>query len=146
MRFSYDELTTREQAVAELALHAVAVAFGEEPRDILSTQRQEHIAVARQAAYWLMRKSIEMPYSHIGCVFDGQEGKGIDHGAVVHGVKRMNDILVIDWRTGSKNARTRAKVEKAIRIFKEMKQARTAEDEKRLRQSAQVEAERLNAA
>jgi hypothetical protein len=43
MRFSYDELTTREQAVAELALHAVAVAFGEEPRDILSAQR--HIQV-----------------------------------------------------------------------------------------------------
>jgi chromosomal replication initiator protein len=76
---------------AERIEAAVADAFGVAPRELRSKARQQRIVAARQAAMYLERELLKLPYAQIGARFAGR-----DHSTVIHAVRKLEERLQDD--------------------------------------------------
>ena len=68
----------------------VADAFGVSISDINGRGRRQPIATARQTCYYYARKHFGHPYQALGMMF------GRDHGAIMHGVKQVENLRDYD--------------------------------------------------
>ncbi len=94
-------------ALAETALHGsggapravtpakiealVAKAFGVSPQELRSRARRRPVVTARQAAMYLERELLQLPYSQIGGRFGGR-----DHSTVIHSLRSLEQRVVSD--------------------------------------------------
>tara|TARA_R110002020_G_scaffold111306_3_gene256924 strand:+ start:2393 stop:2782 length:390 start_codon:yes stop_codon:yes gene_type:complete len=89
------KITERERTLAKMAVVASSFAYGVEDHLIMKVPRgQERIAMARQTAYWLLRKS-GMKYESIAMLM----GKK-DHATPVYGCRHIESILELDVNDG----------------------------------------------
>lgn len=73
----------------------VSQAFGVSSTDLMSNKRQKHIAIARQAAFLLLRQHSYLSLAAIGELF------GRDHTTVLHGVNMAIERMARDARYAS---------------------------------------------
>ena len=66
---------------------AVASAFGLSPKQIMSRQRPDSIAIPRMAAMYIMRTTLGMTLESIGEFFKR------DHATAMHAIKRISSFL-----------------------------------------------------
>lgn len=59
--------------------------------ELLGTSRPEHIVRPRQIVYYLARRFTKMSYQAIGDILGGR-----DHGTVMHGDRRIKDLMSVD--------------------------------------------------
>ena len=88
-KLSQDELT-----YAKMAVVAASFAYGVEDHEILGNRKPERVAIARQTAYWILRKS-GMSFTDISEVM----GKKC-HASPIYGYKHIESILELDVKGG----------------------------------------------
>lgn len=69
-------------------LAAVASVSGFSVADLKGASRAQPLARVRQAAFYLVRKHRELPYPMIGRLCGGR-----NHATVMHGVRKVDDLL-----------------------------------------------------
>lgn len=92
----FDLITERKAAPAELPKieqiqRAIAVYFGISKLDLLSDRRTMDIARPRQIGMYLAKKLSLKSLPEIGRRFGGR-----DHTTILHGVRKIEDLLPID--------------------------------------------------
>ena len=74
----------------KMAAQAAGKAFEVDADDILGRRRTEPLVFARQTAYWLIKTGMGYTYCKVGRMFDR------DHGGIMHGVKKVKEVLELD--------------------------------------------------
>mgnify|MGYP004452903423 CR=1 FL=1 len=84
------EISKVDDDYLQMAAQAVAKAFEVDADDILGRRRTEPLVFARQTAYWLIKIGMGYTYCKVGRMFDR------DHGGIMHGIKRVKEVLELD--------------------------------------------------
>ena len=107
----------------KMAAQAVAKAFEVDADDILGRRRTEPLVFARQTAYWLVKQGMGYTFCHTGRMFSR------DHGGIMHGVKKVEEVLELDLTCKHTNGSWADNVRKSRenfiefdRVYKEVKQ------------------------
>tara|TARA_R100000655_G_scaffold75623_2_gene114504 strand:+ start:1258 stop:1644 length:387 start_codon:yes stop_codon:yes gene_type:complete len=88
------KITEEDRTYTKMAVVAASFAYGVNDYDILGDTKAGRVGVARQTAYWILRKS-GMPYTMIAETM----GKKC-HGSPIHGYKNIENILELDMKNG----------------------------------------------
>ena len=73
----------------EAALRAVSKYFGVDEEKIKSGSRKAQVNLARQILMYILRKDLMLSYEFIGGILGGR-----DHSTVIHGVEKVENIIV----------------------------------------------------
>ncbi|OHD21185.1 MAG: hypothetical protein A2Y34_01990 [Spirochaetes bacterium GWC1_27_15] len=74
-------------------IHTVAEYFNLKSHDITGNKRTKSIALARQVAMYLSRKTTRLSTTQIGTYFGDKE-----HGTVMHATKKIEDLINSDYK------------------------------------------------
>lgn len=81
----------------ELLLAAVAAAFGVELAELTGQDRRRHVAEARQAAAWVLRRA----FPRLGLVAIGAQLGRRDHTTIIHAIERVEQRIAADPELGA---------------------------------------------
>jgi len=81
----------------KMAAQASALAFDVDSEEVLGRRRTEPLVFARQTAYYLVQRGLGYSYTRTGAIF------GVNHGTVMHGVGKVNDVLELDLNRKHRN-------------------------------------------
>ena len=95
----------------KMAAQAVALACEVDAEDVLGRKRPEPLVLARQTAYWLIKRGMSYSFSHTGRMFDR------DHGGIMHGVKKVEEVLEMDLTSRNQNGSWAARVKESRANF-----------------------------
>ena len=104
--------TKMEDDYLKMAMQATARAFDVDSEDILGRRRTEPLVFARQTAYWLIHSGLGLTYSKIGRMFHR------DHGNIIHGVRKVRDVLELDLTSRNNNGSWADKARESRELFK----------------------------
>lgn len=76
---------------AKMAVTSVSLAFNVADKDVMGTTRIENIAIARQAAYWILREA-GMSWTMIAKTM-----KRKCHGTAMHGAQHIESVLELGF-------------------------------------------------
>ncbi|MCL4338389.1 chromosomal replication initiator protein DnaA [Patescibacteria group bacterium] len=85
---SIKEMPKKNGVRLEDALNAVATYFNLKPSQIKGIRRDRNLARPRQILYYIMRSELNVPLADIGNLVGGR-----DHTTIIHGVKKITDLL-----------------------------------------------------
>jgi hypothetical protein len=107
----------------KMAAQAVAKAFEVDADEILGRRRTEPLVFARQTAYWLVKQGMGYTFCQTGRMFSR------DHGGIMHGVKKVEEVLELDLTSKHTNGSWADNIRKSRenfiefdRVYKEVKQ------------------------
>ncbi len=84
-------LPNTQKTTPQQALDAVSTYFNLKPSQLKSDKRDKPIAVPRQILYYILRVELGLPLMDIGGFLGGR-----DHTTIMHGVKKVSQLLTID--------------------------------------------------
>tara|TARA_Y100000310_G_scaffold271147_1_gene285499 strand:+ start:337 stop:747 length:411 start_codon:yes stop_codon:yes gene_type:complete len=106
-----DKTSRQDDDYLKMAVQASALAFDVDSEDVLGRRRPEPLVFARQTAYYLLRCGVGYPYTRAGVIF------GVDHGTILHGVNKVQDVLDLDLNRKHRNGSWADKVRLACKYF-----------------------------
>ena len=103
------EIETRQQSLSNMVFlrrfapawfpqikSTVAEFYDIHVKVLCSRTRTETVAKARHVAVFFMRELTDASLSEIGRQFNGESGKGLDHGSALNGINRVKERMSID--------------------------------------------------
>lgn len=94
----------RDDIILSMAC-TVADGCGLTVSQMLTRCRKRELAEARQILFWMLRLLTEMTYQDIA------DALGFNHGTVIYGVQKVNDLMAIDRAFHDKVNRIRRTIE-----------------------------------
>jgi chromosomal replication initiator protein len=86
-----DMMPLKAQVEPEDVVALVAREFGVSIDDIVGAGRQKNVALARQAAMYLLREDLQLSFASIGALFGGR-----DHATAMHSIRKVIDLVETD--------------------------------------------------
>ena len=111
MSYKNIHISKMDEDYLKMAAQAAALAFDVDAEDVLSRKRTEPLVFARQTAYWLIYFGLKYSYSKTGRMFER------DHGGVMHGIRKVKDVLELDLNRMHRNGSWADKVRVAKANF-----------------------------
>lgn len=83
-------------AEAQIIIDEVAQAFQRPPGTYHESNREQITCEFRFACWWIFRRMVRVNLKQVSIDF----GKPMDHGTILHGVRRAGDLAELDPRWG----------------------------------------------
>jgi len=107
MALQDDTLLQRPASSPDRILKAVCTRFEVTVADLCSPRRPQALSFARQCGMYLLRERTELSLSEIGALLGGR-----DHTTILHGIRKVEEAVVVDSRVRDHLARLRQLLER----------------------------------